>query len=407
MRLLSQWGARPGSGRWVAYGVMTTCGLTVLPPLGGQMVALAQDATQVQSGAQPAARAKAQKPKSGQDAAASSDGAVAPNAKKKDSADAQRSIDSGITLLQAGKAEQAIQTFTVAISGGGLPPPLMARALYQRGLAYRKASKPAMAISDLTSALWLKGGLQDADRTDAVQQRAQAYREAGLPDQTDDDGKPAGASRANRTASVPVVSAGSGRAASAPVATASLAPDSAPSKPAASAGGGFFANLFGGGSSAPSEPAPSRPVIVEAPPNQPVTSAWSSAVSPAARAVAGTGSGTRVASAAPVAATGGSVAAAAAAPVMASPAKAVTGGKFRARIALVRSQAEADAVVARLKTQHAAALAARDTDVTQAQFGGMGAFFQVRVGPYATAAEAQAFCVRLKGSGLDCVPVDQ
>ena len=81
-----------------------------------------------------------------------------------------------------------------------MPPPQMARALYHRGVAYRKANKPAQAISDLTSALWLKNGLQDADRQDAVKQRADAYREAGLPDQSGEDGRPAGTGLANPVA---------------------------------------------------------------------------------------------------------------------------------------------------------------------------------------------------------------
>jgi tetratricopeptide (TPR) repeat protein len=317
-------------------------------------------------------------------------------AKRKDPAEAQRTLDSGIKLLQAGKAEQAIQTFSSAITGGGLPPTLMARALYQRGLAYRKAAKPALAIGDLTSALWLKGGLQDADRADAVQQRAQAYREAGLPDQTDDEGRPAGAARMNRAASLPQAASG-GRSTAAPVATASLAPDSAPTQPAPSSGGGFFANLFGGGSKAEAVP-PSPPT--QRTPAQPVTSGWSSDVASTPKAKPETG--VRTASAA------------AAVPATVTPAPAATtlvkagpDGKFHARIALVRSQAEADGVVTRLKTQYGGAIGARQPDISQAQFGGMGVFFQVRVGPFANAAEAQSLCGKLKSSGLDCVPVDR
>ena len=47
----------------------------------------------------------------------------------------------------------------------------MAKALFYRGVAYRQQRKPAQAISDLTSALWLKGGLGGSDRADALQQR--------------------------------------------------------------------------------------------------------------------------------------------------------------------------------------------------------------------------------------------
>ena len=100
--------------------------------------------------------------------------------KKQDPAEAQRAIDAAAKLLQGGKAEQAAQALTAFLAGGNLPPAIMARALYTRGVAYRQQSKPAQAISDLTSALWLKGGLTAEDRQDALKQRSGAYADAGL-----------------------------------------------------------------------------------------------------------------------------------------------------------------------------------------------------------------------------------
>ena len=73
-----------------------------------------------------------------------------------------------------------MQTLTTTISGGNLPPAIMAKALLYRGMAYRNQQKPAQAISDITGALWLKGGLSPTDRTSALQQRTAAYQEAGL-----------------------------------------------------------------------------------------------------------------------------------------------------------------------------------------------------------------------------------
>ncbi len=58
----------------------------------------------------------------------------------------------------------------------------MPRMLYYRGLAFRKLGKPGFAVSDLTSALWLKGGLSEAERADAIKVRALAYNEAGISD---------------------------------------------------------------------------------------------------------------------------------------------------------------------------------------------------------------------------------
>lgn len=76
----------------------------------------------------------------------------------------------------------AEQQLSVALAGGGLPNAQMARALYLRGAANRRLGQPAQAISDLTTAVWLKGGLSDADKAKATEERQLAYREAGLGD---------------------------------------------------------------------------------------------------------------------------------------------------------------------------------------------------------------------------------
>jgi hypothetical protein len=333
--------------------------------------------------------------------------AAAPAAapRKRDPAEAQRQIDAGIKHLQDGKPEPAIQMLSAGIAGGNLPPAMMGRALLHRGMAYRKTNKPAQAISDLTSALWLKGGLGDTDRTEALKQRTEAYREAGLPDQTDAEGRVAGVSaRAQRTA------AKAEAAASAP-ATASA------SQPAATSGvGNFFSSLFGGGR--PAAPAPVASAVPAAPsapqPKAAATSASEPASLPPASSSARKGFGTTtVAAAAPTAAPAPAApprAQPVASTAAAGPAKAATAladGKVRARVALVRSRPEAEALVARLRSQYADAIVGRQTDVTEATFGGMGTFFQVRVGPYASLAEAGAACTRLRGTGLDCVPVDR
>ena len=58
----------------------------------------------------------------------------------------------------------------------------MPRMLYYRGLTFRKLGKPGFAVSDLTGALWLKNGLSEAERADAIKMRALAYNEAGISD---------------------------------------------------------------------------------------------------------------------------------------------------------------------------------------------------------------------------------
>src|SRR5262249_1691008 len=75
--------------------------------------------------------------------------------KRPDPAEAQRAIESAMKQVQAGRPEQAVQAMTATLSAGNLPPGLMAKALYVRGLAYRRQGRSAQAISDLNSALWL------------------------------------------------------------------------------------------------------------------------------------------------------------------------------------------------------------------------------------------------------------
>ena len=289
-------------------------------------------------------------------------------AKKTDPATTQSTIEAAAKLLESGKTDQAVAALTGVIAGGNLPPVVMARALYLRGAAYRKQSKPALAISDLTSALWLKGGLADADRKDALQQRAAAYSEAGLTDQ----GQNAPAS--------------AGGAALVPVDGTAREPKQRPQAAAAESNtgtaaksGGFFGGLFGGSTSAP---APAK--------DDQSTGAWSNAVTASKPAQA------------PAAVAAPAIVAAATAP-----SRARMEGQYRSRVALVRTKAEAEAVVVKLKTQYAAVLANHVPEIGEATFGNMGSFFQVRVGPFESAAEAQAICGRLKGSGLDCVPVDR
>lgn len=322
-----------------------------------------------------------------------------PAAKKKlDPAEAQRQIDAGIKLYQEGKAEPAIQMLTSATSGGGLPPQQMGRALYYRGMAYRKAAKPAQAISDLTSALWLKNGLTEADRSEALKQRSEAYREAGLPDQTDSDGRAPGVKSNARSAS-----AGGDAKSPAPAPTTS---------------GNFLASLFGQKSPPPpppAEPVSAPPAAAASPPHEPATSGWSSKSRPAkaeqpsaAAALAPPSPAEPPPSAKmPRQRTAAAHQAAPAAAPAPPPPTARPDGKFRARVALVRSRPDAEAIVARLRVQHAAAIGDAGTDITEASFGNMGTFFQVRVGPFAHEADASGVCNKLKGSGLDCVPVDR
>jgi hypothetical protein len=73
---------------------------------------------------------------------------------------------------------------------------------------------------------------------------------------------------------------------------------------------------------------------------------------------------------------------------------------------MVRTESEAQSLIAKVK-QHGAALGAREPEIDQAVVGNMGAFYRVRIGPFATQADGQAACGKLKGTGLDCLVVAQ
>jgi cell division septation protein DedD len=287
----------------------------------------------------------------------------------------QNVIDAALKQLQAGRADQAVQALSGAVAGGNLPPAIMAKALYVRGVAYRRQGRSAQAISDLNAALWLKGGLGGDDRSEAINERAAAYADAGLAD-------PGG---------------GQGAA----------------SKAAASNGSNWLSGLFNGFSGAseppPRPPPPPRasppPVVADDPPPLPAgkaaaaTSGWSSTPqaeepprAPAAKAPP------------PPRAQPARVPPPAAPPE--APARRAE-GRYLVQLAAMRTEAEALALAAKAKREHAAVLAGRAQSIDQKVFGNMGAFYRARFGPFASAQETQAVCAKLQGSGIDCLPISQ
>ena len=367
----------------------------------------------------------------------------------------QRTLDAGIKALQAGKSDEAVKAFDAALHGG-LNGQQIARALYYRGLANRKLGKPGLAISDLTSALWLKDGLVGPDREAALKNRAAAYQEAGIstvPDvpqssfsadtssttgwQTAMNGSPAPAPAAAPvspgTASAPVKTATTpgylspiaghdngapATGAEGPAPNPAYAPGSSTAATsAASQGGqtptsgigGFFSSIgsvFGIGSSSTPNPndgsvttsSISPPQPAAAPPAQ--TTGWSQTTE-VASADPGSDFVTKVSTA------GKGVKA-----DKGTKADKVVGsrepsGKFRLQVAAVRSRSEADALATKLVADHGSELGARQPEISEAVLGNMGTFYRVRVGPYADAKEPQQLCGGLRSSGFDCLVVTQ
>jgi hypothetical protein len=331
----------------------------------------------------------------------SSQAASKPARKKKSGpegqASAEATVEAAKKLVESGKAEQAVQSLSTVLSAGSLPPPIMARALYWRGVAYRKLNKPAQSISDLTSALWLKGGLSETERTEALENRAAAYREAGLPDQF--DGETKGKSKPSVVAAAP--SSSPQKEAGSNTQTSSFASSNQNPPPAeTTASGGFdlaglFGSIFGTATPATNTPPPTASL------GQAATSPASEQASPP---VPKSKRNQAVSSATPSAA-GGNAASTAQGKPVGKQQRTASGGRFRVQVAAVRTEKEAQSAAQKLKQQLGAAVEGHEPEIDQAVYGNMGAFYRVRIGPYATAQESESLCAKLKGSGLDCFVV--
>ncbi len=343
---------------------------------------------------------------------------------------AQRALEAGIKLYEFGKTDEAVKTLDVALHGG-LSSQQVARAFYYRGLANRKLGKPGLAISDLTSAVWLKDGLAGPEREAALKNRIAAYQDAGIsnvPDlptptfaadppstsgwQTAMNGSPVAPAPGAPSAPAPAASTSSSSPAHAPgSALAATSTTNGPPAPSTSSGGigGFFSSIgsiFGGGSS--SAPNANDGTVstssITPPPPQP-------AVAPAQQTT-GWGQTTQVATAAPGPDIGSAFVTQVSTSEKASRAEKTVAsrepsGKFRLQVAAVRSRSEADALAAKLMASHGGELGSRQPEISEAVLGSMGTFYRVRVGPYADAKEPQQLCGGLRSSGFDCLVVTQ
>jgi cell division septation protein DedD len=311
-------------------------------------------AAEEEAGAEPAQSTPDAEPKSGK--------------KRQDPAEAQRTIETALKQLQAGRPELALPGLTAILAGGNLPPAIMARAFYVRGMAFRQQRRPAQAISDLNSALWLKGGLGGDERAEAVKERATAYADAGLRDTGDTE--------------------------------------RAPPK---TAGGNWLSGVFGGGSNPPA----SRPAPAPAPPP-----AARAAEPPAAKAPSAIGSGwssttqsqpqrPALAAAAPSAAPRAEAPPApaprpGAAAARAAPPSAGLEGHYRVQLAALRHRSEARALIAKAAVRPPwRAGKGRSTTPCWATWARSTGCLR----PFASAEETQAVCARLQSSGFDCLPV--
>lgn len=316
-------------------------------------------------------------------------------AAKKDPAEARKDVISGVKAYEKGKMAEAIELLSKGLRSGGLAPADTAKALYYRGLANRKSGHPAQAISDLTSAVWLKDGLSEVERKQAMEARSAAYSEAGLQDPGMTDARSQVA--ANSGSSNP-----SSSTSSSPSTSSS---GSSTSNPLAGVGN-FFSGLFGGGSSSSANAATETAAASD---NSALETA---STGPGAVSVSAWNSTTQAAPA-----TGAATAKAAPSQQWDTAARPTTGqspgtsarskslkkGRFEVQVAAVRSREDAERLARDVKQKYASLLSARVPEIEETVFGNMGTFYRVSIGPFAKADDTASLCQALKTGGYDCM----
>ncbi len=90
-------------------------------------------------------------------------------------------LKNGAAALAAGKYDNAVRMLSSTINADNASQGEAAKALYLRGIAYRKLGQPSRAIADLGAAIFL--GLPDPDRVGALVNRGLSYQAAGLATQ--------------------------------------------------------------------------------------------------------------------------------------------------------------------------------------------------------------------------------
>jgi hypothetical protein len=359
----------------------------------------------------------------------------------------------GVAALNSGKYDSAVRQLSTAIASNGISPGEAAKALYLRGIAYRKMNQPARSISDLGAAMWL--GLPPPDRLKAQVNRGLAYRAAGLSEQG--EAELAAAKKANSDETARLIAEDGGatsnntaiaafstevRAADAGSSSSAASNDSdpgfastvtapPPSSRTADASPNWSTSVSGG----PSTSAPPPPRAESAP----AAGSWSATTTDASADNSSSGS-SRVgrwinswrgesSSDAPPPQAGSAPPpprAAAEAPPRsqsqapssgwdaqtqivtadARPAGLSDSGSYTLQLAASRSQEDAQALYAKVAKQNPA-LASKQPDIQKTDLGGLGTFYRLQIGPFPDKAESLKLCNALKRSGVEFFLVSQ
>src|SRR3990170_1036550 len=171
-------------------------------------------------------------------------------------------LRNGAASLAAGKYDAAVRQLSATINSDNASPGDAAKALYLRGIAYRKMGEPARAAADLGAAIWL--GLPEPDKVKALVNRGLAFQAAGLS--KEGEAELAAARKAGGSRAVDDLIAEGGGAPEGAAAIAAFATEVRPE-----AQGGSSATVSGGEAAAPQSEPPARTANAS-------PSAWSTSV---------------------------------------------------------------------------------------------------------------------------------
>ena len=361
-------------------------------------------------------------------------------------------LRNGAASLAAGKYDAAVRQLSATINSDDASPGDAAKALYLRGIAYRKMGEPARAAADLGAAIWL--GLPEPDKLKALVNRGLAFQAAGLSKEGEAElaaARKAGGSRAvddliaegggapegaaaiaafatevrpetqgGASASAPAVR---NEPAEPPTRTANASPSAwstsvAGEQQQSSSSGNrltrWFGSVTGSSASDTSAPAP-QPAPAPAPTAAPAQAASPSKPAPQPSAATKSSSWSTTTDTPEASAGAGSSGGEsksrwtrlfnrnANAEPEAQPAPSPSaGGAYRLQLATSRSEEEANALWKKVSQNQG--LAGTRPEIAKVEIGSFGTFYSLRIGPFPDKAESLKVCNALKRSGIDCSP---
>ena len=369
-------------------------------------------------------------------------------------------LKNGAASLNSGSYNAAVRQLSAAVNDRNTSKGQAAKALYLRGVAYRKLNQQGRAISDLGAAIWL--GLPQSDKVKALVNKGMAFKAAGLSSQGDAELARARSASSSATVQRLISEDGGAGAATADSVEISSSRQSGSSESIWTR----WIPDFGGEATPRPKPGAATPPPAAAPPAAAPkpsstrtaaaapTSGWDASVSDGAPkksssgvgrwfgSIAGDSSASAPIAAAPSSATtaapksttapkatvapptaaswaantetqkvaskssgggigrwfGGSSSSKSSAP---TPAAVPAGGGYRVQLANSRSQADAKALWKQVQGKNPQ-LASVQPQIEKVDIGSFGTFYSLKVGPYASQSQSTKVCNALKRSGTDC-----